>query len=79
MKTYYNAQICESGHVVAERDYEFDESPYCTKCGSKIFSNCPSCNAQIRGGDKNDCSVTYIPPIYCDKCGKALPWQKSND
>lgn len=78
MSKYYNAQICLNGHTISS--YSSNESDYCSECGEKTISNCPNCNANIRGKMNIDGIVDfsdYIPPKYCPDCGTPYPWTKS--
>lgn len=78
MYDYYNATICENGHVIDCRQAISNE--YCPKCGSVLITKCPHCNANIRGRTKEqeiiDYSI-YVLPNYCHNCGKAYPWTSS--
>ena len=75
MSGYYSAQICLNGHIISE--YENNIETYCSKCGSKTISSCPSCNTPIRGAYNNEYSLydeKYNLPAYCFACGKPYPW-----
>lgn len=75
------ALVCLNGHVINHRSETEPQhnQKRCAKCGEETISQCPSCNAIIKG--------FYIPkdvffenlhsiPIgaYCDECGKPYPW-----
>lgn len=85
---FYDAVICEQGHVinkVASRDrVSPEDSPFCGTCGSKTMRACGHCNGHIRGvriPDKDTQlkeyfarKIDYGAPAYCEKCGHAFPW-----
>lgn len=76
---YYNAQICENGHVVNAwiDNYPGLEQAFCSICGSKTLRTCPKCGQPIRGIDRYAMSPDYSRPAYCPDCGSALPWTVS--
>lgn len=73
---YWGATICEKGHVLSQD--EINVSKFCTICGSKTLSICPSCSASIRGERKFDMVVlghiSYDLKYYCHECGNPYPW-----
>ena len=81
--SYYDvAQICLNGHVVNSmaRDYPKSNQDYCSDCGEKTITNCPSCNESIRGyyhvpGVLG--GFDYSAPSYCYNCGNPFPWTVS--
>lgn len=79
---YSVAQICLNGHCVTSRADVHPEckQAFCHLCGAKTITNCPSCNAPIRG--EYDCGITvigniYDPPSYCYQCGTPFPWTQT--
>lgn len=48
---YYQALICESGHLISGNcsDFPVESVKYCPRCGSPCISSCPSCGAPIHG------------------------------
>lgn len=72
---YYDATICENGHVISS--YRSNESKFCPQCGTKTFSVCQKCNSTIQGSCYNDEFVIYEEyqkPYYCSNCGHPFPW-----
>lgn len=78
--SYYDlAQICMNGHVINSmaNDYPQSNQAFCSDCGEKTITACPSCNTNIRGyyhvpgviGFSN-----YSAPSYCYSCGSPFPW-----
>jgi hypothetical protein len=72
-------QVCPNGHAstgAADRYTELCET-FCSRCGEATITQCPSCDAPIRGtyflagylstGD-------YSAPAHCHNCGAAFPW-----
>jgi len=75
---YYPAFICENGHVIQL----FSDSctdRFCTTCGARVISQCPNCNAVIRGSLRGyfGPAPKYTAPAYCKDCGKPYPWTKN--
>ncbi|MDQ0999765.1 hypothetical protein QFZ28_000165 [Neobacillus niacini] len=76
---YDTAEICLNGHVSNEFSISYPESNknFCDKCGEETITECPICDANIRG-------YLHIPgvgslskfkaPSYCDNCGNPYPW-----
>lgn len=75
------ALICLNGHVINKRSEteSHHNQKRCIKCGEETISQCPECNAMIKG--------YYIPKdaffesphsfqigMFCDECGKPYPW-----
>jgi hypothetical protein len=75
---YYNALICENGHVVSPwiDDHPGLETTFCSICGTKTLRTCPKCGQPIRGIDRYT-MTDYIRPAYCSDCGLAFPWTVS--
>lgn len=80
---YYTMLVCENGHVLTDSlEISSDDSAYCSKCGAKTLTRCPSCGAKIRG-DIRDSGVVMIgyttpAPKYCPECGAPFPWTSAN-
>lgn len=79
MGFYHTAQVCLNGHLITDSADIYPEShnPYCTRCGAKTITSCPSCSAPIHGD--YDCGVVVMgsePTVdaYCYNCGKPYPW-----
>ncbi len=87
MAYYKTAQICENGHLItgdASNEPERTET-YCRKCGAKTITDCPNCNAHIRGdyvyistdwvhGEHEYTDYISTIPSYCPECGHPFPW-----
>lgn len=80
MPTNFNgAMFCENGHCIDDcicNDGEAKMQSFCTMCGALVLSNCPLCNAPIKGLDiwlKAD-GQQLTTPKYCYHCGEAYPW-----
>ena len=73
------AQICENGHVANSSTQDFPQfnQKYCKRCGSPTITNCPECNAPIRGVYREVFSTGYTAPGFCIECGKPFPWTES--
>lgn len=83
MTKYLTAQVCLNGHMVTsaiEHNPELMQD-YCSKCGAKTITNCPNCNAPIRGELYDDeiaiIGFTSTLDSYCVKCGMPYPWTAS--
>lgn len=80
--TYYTAQICLNGHIVADSvDLVTDESEkFCSRCGSDTITNCTKCGNRIRGRwvtswvSTGEVRPLHDPPGFCHKCGSPYPW-----
>ena len=76
---YRTAAVCQLGHV-ATSDVEIDPGlpgKYCKECGEPILQACPACQSRIRGYYHVSGVISarrYVPPNYCEDCGKAFPW-----
>jgi hypothetical protein len=48
---YDTAQICINGHIINSMSKSHPEhnKKFCDKCGAQTITNCPNCNAPIRG------------------------------
>ena len=79
MRTYQVAEICPNGHVTtsaANLNPELREK-FCSQCGEPTTTQCPNCQATIRG--RYDVPQViglfhYSPPAHCHNCGSAFPW-----
>lgn len=82
MGHYHVAQICINGHMVndtADTHPDLNTS-FCSRCGAKTITTCPSCRAPIHGD--YDCGIivlgsTASVDAYCYQCGKPYPWTES--
>lgn len=73
------AQVCINGHEInasTRLSPEFNEK-FCGTCGSETITACPACKAPIRGHLRGSLATSYIPPKFCNGCGKAFPWTAS--
>ena len=85
MVGYDVAQICERGHVVNSMSLQFSESneEYCSKCGARTITACPSCDKPIRGShvvnteDEFGYEPMRLTPSYCRGCGEPYPWTRA--
>lgn len=78
MGYYSYATICINGHVMSSSKSNYQ--PYCSKCGKKTISECPSCKSPIHGMYNTDIPVigkTYKKDLYCYNCGNPYPWTQS--
>lgn len=79
MGTYRVAEICPNGHVStssADTSPELREK-FCSSCGEQTLTQCPSCNAAIRGFYHVEGVLSIRPydrPAFCFNCGKPFPW-----
>ena len=74
-----NAQICVNGHVAnsAMQDFpEFDQE-FCNRCGEPTITQCPGCEALIRGAYRQEYALEYEIPVFCSGCGEPYPWTRS--
>lgn len=81
MGYYSTAQVCLAGHPSTSdiTNTELMEN-FCSQCGQKTITQCPSCNANIRGYyHVSGCFSfqEYVPPAFCYNCGKPFPWTQS--
>lgn len=73
------AQICENGHVLNgyARTHPQRNQKFCSSCGKRTLTACPSCHVPIRGKYHHP-GVTNLmrmnAPAYCHNCGQAYPW-----
>lgn len=78
MGYYKNAQVCLNGHATTDDTTNTALcSDFCSLCGEKTITTCPSCDAPIRGRyhvPNAFCIVNYHPPAYCQHCGNPFPW-----
>ena len=77
MANYYPAEICLNGHVISSCRNNIEK--YCSICGAKTISICPSCQVPIRGELNTDIIIVkdYVLPAYCFNCGQPFPWTQS--
>ncbi len=76
--SYEDAQICCNGHVISSSKKNVEK--FCSQCGSTTISECPNCNAPIRGSEYTPGIIAvfpYVAPDYCYNCGAPYPWTKS--
>jgi hypothetical protein len=76
MSLYDVAQVCLNGHCTNScynKSPDFNQD-YCDKCGEPTITHCPECKSPIRGHYTTMFPVPYVPPDFCYKCGKPLPW-----
>ncbi len=78
--SYYDtAQICLNGHAtnsLAASNPQSNQN-FCSQCGAKTITACPSCNTAIRGYYHVPGVIGifgYNKPAYCFQCGCAFPW-----
>jgi hypothetical protein len=77
MGDYDTALVCLNGHTINDsfHDYPQFNSKFCKKCGAAGITNCPKCNAFLRGHLRGVLSVHEEPPApYCYNCGLPYPW-----
>jgi hypothetical protein len=77
--TYDTMQVCMSGHRINSSYRQFPEfsEAFCPDCGEPTITDCPACNARIKGYYDSR-TVSYgqpAVPAFCDSCGMAYPWQ----
>lgn len=82
MGFYHIAQVCTNGHMINDSSDEYPEmnQSFCTKCGAKTITKCPSCGSNIRGD--YDCGIPVLGgstrvDSYCYSCGSPYPWTES--
>lgn len=77
-KRFYNAAICENGHVLDNmmQDNEHYLYKHCSRCGELVYNVCTECQNPIPGAETNVswCGTNVKPPYYCPFCGKPYPW-----
>jgi hypothetical protein len=76
---YDIAQICMNGHVInsSSKGCHHNEE-FCSSCGEKIITECPSCRVSIRGDYHSKLTVRLADaPAFCHNCGKAYPWTEN--
>lgn len=81
MGHYATAQVCLNGHAITG-DISLSEGleKFCSTCGAKTITACPSCHAPIRGKYVEPSVFflsSYTSPAYCHECGKPFPWTES--
>lgn len=76
----YSMLVCENGHVITDmlEDLSYNDK-FCSICGARTISRCPSCDTRIRGAQSGVIVVGYVtpPPQYCPECGAPMPWTQS--
>ena len=80
---YYDIQaVCLNGHQITDRlGTALRQTAYCSECGAKGISECPSCKHPIRGYYHADGVIdlsshrTSIPK-NCENCGAPYPWRE---
>jgi hypothetical protein len=81
MSRRYSAAVCRNGHWIS-RQLELEQEPinsHCPKCGTRVLTNCPSCNAMIPGALAGVVAKVARPSPFCGSCGGAYPWASRND
>ena len=78
---YRTAQVCLNGHTIVDAIERSPErtAPYCAQCGASTITQCPTCEAHIRGdyyvpGRGLVVVIPYSPPSFCFNCGRPFPW-----
>lgn len=79
MGYYYTAQICLNGHMINNSTDKHPENNqvFCSRCGARTITTCPSCGNIIRGYYSSDLVLNFEPtPVeaYCYACGEPYPW-----
>jgi hypothetical protein len=78
MGTYDTAQICLNRHVItSSSSYSELKKNFCSQCGEKTITNCPACNARIKGDYHVESVIGFSKfhvPSFCDNCGQSYPW-----
>ncbi|MDY3554243.1 DUF2321 domain-containing protein [Gemmata sp. JC717] len=74
-------QVCENGHKITDHAVLWPQGRRnrCPDCGAVTLMKCPSCQADIHGGEVV-MGVGYnsdtLPPAHCHQCGEAYPWKE---
>lgn len=82
MGYYHLAQICLNGHMIndcIDTAPEFNQN-FCSKCGAKTITACPSCNAPLHGDYTCEEVFSFSEtPVeaYCYNCGSPYPWTET--
>lgn len=78
------ALVCLNGHVINKRSETESQNnqKYCAKCGEVTISQCPKCNAIIKGYYMTQDVFFESPyhfPIenFCHNCGAQYPWTEN--
>jgi hypothetical protein len=77
MGGYRTAAICVSGHTITDAVELINPGNFCSQCGAVALTQCPKCQAPIRGeyyvegffGPSD-----YVSPSFCFHCGEPFPW-----
>lgn len=81
MGYYSTAQVCLAGHhSTSDITNTKRMENFCSQCGQKTITQCPSCNADIRGYYHTPGCFSlrkYVAPAFCYNCGKPFPWTQS--
>lgn len=78
---YDTAVICANGHVLTD---ELGRQPaknasFCPNCGEGTMTDCPECEAPIRGRYHEPhlhMPPMRTPPSFCHDCGEPYPWTR---
>jgi hypothetical protein len=69
-----------NGHVITDRIASKDDviGKFCDECGKPTIIRCGHCKTYIQGAYFSpyvvDLTNSYIPPKFCNGCGKPFPW-----
>jgi len=79
MSHFYGRQTCLNGHVVTSYvGATFADErmqPFCSQCGERTITDCPSCKFPQRGYSVDAVmSEKTTPRAFCGNCGKPYPW-----
>lgn len=79
MSSYHTAQVCLNGHLVCQsiQDYPDEQQNFCSDCGAKTITECPSCHSKLRGFYDSDFIMATKVEHYCFNCGVPYPWTSS--
>ena len=73
------ALVCLNGHMINDSINKNPElnTKFCEQCGEANISECPKCEAMIRGNIHYEHIIgggLFDPPLYCHNCGEPYPW-----
>ena len=81
---YRISQICTNGHIISSTLESVKEAKekFCSECGAPTITRCqnPKCKQPIQGDYYNPYATvigTFLPPNFCNRCGRAYPWTES--